>query len=413
MEKKEVLIVFPSPRDLRYLSSPTLLERSQPRFLGGYVENPLGFDPISSMSEALAVPKPAGVVATEDYPAAFVASILAHRMGLPGPSPESVLLCQHKYYSRIAQQRSIPTAVPPFCLISLNGRSECSLPKLPFPFFLKPVKGFVSILAGAVRSAEGFWDFITAAQNRLPSFTESFGRLIQEAGLHGRYPIGGNHLIGEGMLSGEQVTLEGYVFQGETHLIDIVDSIFYPGTLSFQRFQTPSRLPLRIQDRMFDLARLFLESIDFNDGLFNLEFIYNPNQESIHLIEANSRMAHQFAGMMEALHGVNPYEILLDLALNRRPSFKRHGGKEKVAASYVLRKFSDALVKSVPGEKEIAAVRGLFPSAEIEILVRPQGRLSDSSRQDEESYRYAIVNLAAGSEAELLEKFRETEKRLP
>src|SRR4030095_11689641 len=116
MPKKEVLVVFPSPRDLRYLALPKIAERASIQALGAYVENPLGFDPIASLREALSRNKPDGVIATEDYPAALVASILARALNLPGPSPESVLLCQHKYYSRLIQQKIIPDAVPPFDL---------------------------------------------------------------------------------------------------------------------------------------------------------------------------------------------------------------------------------------------------------------------------------------------------------
>jgi len=412
MGTKELLVVFPSPRDLRYLASPKIAERCRVRYLGGYVENPRGFDPVSSLREAKVLLRPDGVIATEDHPAAFVASILAREFNLPGPSPESVLLCQHKYYSRVAQRRAIPEAVPPFGLIPLDG-SDSNHSVLPFPFFLKPVKGVLSILAGVVDSTEDLRRFVEDAVLRMPPFAEPFDRLVEEAGLSERYPLGGNHLIGEEILQGDQVTLEGYVFQGETHLIDIVDSIFYPGTRSFERFQAPSKLPRPVQERMLHLACRFVEAIDFSNGIFNLEFVYEPRQDSIHLIEANSRMAHQFAGMMEAIHGTNPYEILADLSFGIRPRFKRHGGANKTAASFVLRKFSDAVVTKVPTDVEIRAALSPFPFAEIEILAKPGRCLSDYFRQDEESYRYAIVNLAASSEAELLEKFREMETNLP
>src|SRR4029453_6711979 len=188
MSKKEVMVVFPSPRDLRYLAMPKIAERAFIESLGGYVENPLGFDPIASLREALNGKRPDGVIATEDYPASLVASILARALNLPGPSPESVLLCQHKYYSRLAQQKVIPEAVPPFNLVPLQG--DLQFTNLNFPFFVKPVKGVLSILAGVAESPEMLKTFLDEAASRMPAFADGFDRLVEEAGLREAYPIG-------------------------------------------------------------------------------------------------------------------------------------------------------------------------------------------------------------------------------
>jgi hypothetical protein len=417
MEKPHVLVIFPTPRDRRYLSSPRISNRCHIRFFGDYLENPLNIQMgrllKSAFEEAKSVPRLQGVIATDDYPAAFVASLLAVDRGLPGPAPESVLLCQHKYYSRIAQRRSIAEVVPPFSLIPLNGSNGFKTPPLPFPFFVKPVKGVLSILSEPVSSRKELQIFLRKARRRLPSFARPFDRLMREAGLNESYPIGGQNLIAEGILQGLQVTLEGYVFQGKVFLIDFVDSIFYPGTHSFQRFERPTKLPSLIQKRMFRWAERFLQSIGFDNSLFNFEFLYDPRKKTVRLLEVNSRMAHQFAGMMEAVHGTNPYEILVDLALGRRPRFRRMKGKEHAAASFVLRKFEDREVKSVPTVADLLEVQRLFPGVEVEILVKPQHRLSDFFRQDEISYRYAIINLSAPNKKELFRRFKECEKRLP
>ena len=39
------------------------------------------------------------VVSTDDYPGSALASIVAQRLGLPGPSSRANLLCQHKFHS--------------------------------------------------------------------------------------------------------------------------------------------------------------------------------------------------------------------------------------------------------------------------------------------------------------------------
>ena len=47
-----------------------------------------------------------------------------------------------------------------------------------------------------------------------------------------------------------QVTVEGYAFGGEVDILGVVDSIFFPGTLAFSRFDYPSALPEGVQERM-------------------------------------------------------------------------------------------------------------------------------------------------------------------
>ena len=59
-----------------------------------------------------------GIISTSDYPGTLLASVLCHELGLIGPSPKSILLAQHKYYSRLIQEKSIPEATPKFALIN-------------------------------------------------------------------------------------------------------------------------------------------------------------------------------------------------------------------------------------------------------------------------------------------------------
>jgi hypothetical protein len=67
--------------------------------------------------------------------------------------------------------------------------------------------------------------------------------------------IGTTRLIAEGLLRGDQVTVEGYAYGGEVTILGVVDSIFFPGTLAFSRFEYPSALPEHVQECMADIAR--------------------------------------------------------------------------------------------------------------------------------------------------------------
>src|SRR5262245_1939816 len=52
------------------------------------------------------------VLTSSDYPGAAVAAAIASRLGLPGPSPASVLRAAHKWYSRQLQREVVPEATP-------------------------------------------------------------------------------------------------------------------------------------------------------------------------------------------------------------------------------------------------------------------------------------------------------------
>ena len=62
-----------------------------------------------------------GIIGTHDYPASIVSSILSEKLKIPGPGILPNLVCQHKYFSRIYQEKVAPDAVPGFFLIGKNS----------------------------------------------------------------------------------------------------------------------------------------------------------------------------------------------------------------------------------------------------------------------------------------------------
>ncbi|HEX5038003.1 MAG TPA: hypothetical protein VFX30_12660 [bacterium] len=415
MPRPKILMILPTARDLRHLSAPEIRSRYDLAFLGRDVENPGDLDADAFLELVRAhvrrKGRPDGLVGDDDYPANLLAGVLTQGWKLPGPSPRALWLCQHKFYSREAQKKLVPEAVPPFALIPVNRKWKRS--GLDFPFFAKPVKGYLSILSRRVDTAADLARLQREARKKLPYFLKPFGRVAELAKLSREFPAGGLNLVGEGLLAGHQVTLEGYVFGGRAHLIDIVDSHFYPGTGSFRRFETPSRLPEPVQEKMFRIAKRFVEGIGFDGGIFNVEFLYEPESGVAKILEVNSRMASQFADLTEALHGTNTYEILLDLSLGRHPHFRRFAGEAKTAASFVLRKFEDAFVARVPREAELRDIRKKVPGSSFEVLVEEGRRLSSHFQQDDESYRYGLINVSARDRSELRRKFETCRRLLP
>ena len=344
-----------------------------------------------------------GVVSTDDYPGSALASIVAQRLGLPGTSPRANLLCQHKYHSRRLQRQACLEGTPDFELV----RHEDEL-TLALPCFVKPVKSYFSIGASKVCADSDLSAAVRAAT--LPErFFTPFRKLFENyTGLS----FGDGRVLAETLLEGIQCTLEGCVFEGRMEILGVVDSIMFPGTQVFSRFEYPSTLSAEVCSRMARIARGALRAAEFTHGLFNVEFMYDPARDSVHLVEINPRMASQFADLFEKVDGINTYEVLLDVALRKAPRLERRGGKHGFAMSHVLRRFEDARVVAIPSLEHIDEVRRGHPDVRLEILVSPGRRLSHEL-QDGKSFRYGIINVGASNREEAMAALADCSRRLP
>jgi biotin carboxylase len=341
----------------------------------------------------------AAVISTDDYPGSALAAAIAKHVGLPGPDPAVTLICQHKYLSRRAQRKLVPDAVPPFALIDVDEATP--LPDgLRFPLFVKPVKSFFSIGAERVDEPE----VLAALLPRWAAQDQFFAPLDEMLQRYAGARIGTKRLIAEGVLKGEQVTVEGFVHGRKATIMGVVDSVMFPGTLAFARFDYPSALPADVQRRMSDLAATLMPGLGFDNGMFNIEMMYDPSSGAISIIEINPRMASQFADLYEKVDGTNSYAVLLDIAQGRTPRITRRQGCYGFAASIVLRSFDDYVVAALPSEADLERLKRTYPDIRVEILARV-GRALSSEMQDGTSYRYGIVSLGGKDRDDVLAQF--------
>ena len=368
---KSVLLIAPSKRDLAAAAGA----RYRVSGVGDDLDEAPDLDPRRLVAEAEQFVTD-GVVGTKDR-SALLAALVAERLGLAGPSPAAVLRCQHKFTSRLVQQRAVPEAVPRFEL--LEGR-----PSLAPPFVVKPV---VSRLSHGTRVLERL-DELPSPDER-SAYAASFEAMAALAAA----PQSFAGYVVEELVEGSEVTYEGYVRGGAVTTIGVTDSVFYPGTGSFERFEYPSRLPAERWDELSSVADRLVEAIGFDTGFFNVEFRV-PDEGPAKIVEINARIASQFAPLVEALHGRSTYDALFALACGDDPAWESRppGG---VAISYVMRVFEDAFVEAVPE-----------PEDGLELLVRPGRRLSEQGVNDAASYRLAIFTEAAETRDEALERCR-------
>jgi hypothetical protein len=352
----------------------------------------------------------AGVVSSSDYPGCLLAAILAQRLNLPGPDPESLLRASHKYYSRISQAVSVPESTPQFMLIDPDQVSGPDF-RLHYPVFVKPVKSWFSQHARIIGSSNELVEFLASEELRLHlfEFVKPFNSLLAR---YSEFSSNASHLIAETCMYGQQVTLEGYVFGGLVSTIGIVDSEMYPGTRSFRRFIYPTRLGAGIAERMRVIADLVIRGLGYTHGLFNIELMYNPEADTIHVIEVNPRMCGQFADLMESVNGINTYEILLAVAVGREPH-RGHGRlRSRSSASYALRHFGDGVVRSGPLRWRHAPVLGSRAVTLFMTYYASGQQLSTNRKQfDGASYRYAVINARGRTPARIERTVRRAERR--
>ena len=376
---RQVLVVCPQERDLREIRAAGLGDAFAVATAGSDLDDhDDAFAPERFVSEQ-ALREVDGVVGTKDR-SALLASLIAERAGLPGPTARALLACQHKPTSRRLQQDAAPEAVPSFAL--LDG---WSVPHFAAPFFVKPTVGRLSENARRINSLA---DLGGLEEDGYPP------RYARIAALAGLPPDDAHGFLAEELLDGAEVTLEGYVFRGRVRTIGVTDSLKYPGTNSFEGFAFPTELPRGRVAELVRLAERVLPALGFDGGFFNME-LFVPDSGPARLIEVNGRLASQFAPLVRAVHGRSTYEALFRLACGEDPRWRpsrAHG----VAISYCLRVFEDAYVSRTPEA-----------GPDVEILVEPGRPLSEQGTNDAESYRLAIFHEVGKTRAEALRRCRE------
>lgn len=379
---RDILVLCPQERDLKAIRAAGLEERYRVRFAGSDLDQLDDFDPEAFLEECETIPADA-VVGTKDQ-SALLAALLAERRGLPGPSPQALVACQHKPTARAVQRLVAPEATPDFAV--LDGPAPFDV-----PFFVKPVVGRLSQNAFRIDDPRDVLDL-----HELDRYTTRYAEI---AALAGADPAHAHGFIAEELLSGTEVTLEGYVCGGRVTTIGVTDSIKYPGTLSFERFEYPSALSQERLAELSDVSARILPALGFEGGFFNVEF-FVPEEGVAQIIEVNGRLASQFAPLVQGVHGRSTYDALFRLALGEDPVWEA-GAPEGVAVSYCLRTFEDVLVEAVPE-----------PEPDLEVLVRPGLLLSEQGVNDAQSYRLAIFACFGETRAEAVERCRERARSL-
>lgn len=343
------------------------------------------------------------VMSNHEQFGALCAALVAEQMGWPGTPVNAILACQHKLYARQVLQRVAPEANTPFA--PLPTRYGEDIPAgLPYPAYVKPIKAAFSVLARQVQNRDELQAHTRFAAWELwviRHLVEPFEKLVRQ-----RLPQAGSshRLMLEGPVKAAQYCLDGYVYKGQLHTLGVVDSVMYPGTDCFMRFDYPGHLPESVQTQAADIASRFLQAVGFDHGLFNMEFFYDADSEKLTVIEFNPRMASQFADLYERVDGINLHAIAFHLAHGEDPSVEltqRKRVKDRGAASsFVFRSFSPEQPVRFPSEQQMQQFQARFPDALLFTFPKDRVQIARDFKWLR-SYRYGILHLGAKNASEL------------
>jgi hypothetical protein len=154
---------------------------------------------------------------------------------------------------------------------------------------------------------------------------------------------------------------------------------------------------------MREVTRRTVLALGLERALFNVEVIFDPEQDRVSILEVNPRLCGQFGDLSELVHGIHGYAVALELVTGGRPRIERGAGPCNASASFPLRVFEPLRVVHAPDRQAIRAVEEAFPGTHVWSECRSGDVLADFERaEDGASARYAIVNTGAESHPALL-----------
>lgn len=337
-----------------------------------------------------------GIGAYLDFPVSTMLPILCARLGKRGPTLESILKCEHKYWSRLVQQEVIPQHIPRFQAFDPFNDNAWEQIGLAEPFWIKPIKACGSMLGFYIETREQFDDAIARIRKQIHLISGPFDYILQQAALPKAVTeVGGHFFLAESIIRGWQCTLEGYVIDSDIRPLGFVDSLRYENGISFFRYEYPSVLPDTVRQDMFSIAKTVIAHTGLDHCAFNIEFFWNLEQDTIWLLEINPRVSESHSDIFEKVDGQSNQQVTVQVACGEMPDFPHRQGEFSCAAKFFWRIFSgDARVTRVPTDEEIKRVEKRYPGTVVHPQIKEGMKLSDLLEQD--SYSYAICHLFIG-----------------
>ncbi|MEV6260146.1 ATP-grasp domain-containing protein [Streptomyces sp. NPDC051784] len=345
------------------------------------------------------------IVGYWDFPVSTLVPMLGREYGVRTTSLESVVKCEHKYWSRL-EQRKVIDEYPRFGRVDLDSNDPKPPEGVNFPLWLKPALAYSSELAYGVSDMKEFREAVDQIRAGIGRVGRPFDTVLDLLELPSEMEdVGGQLCLAEEAMTGIQVAVEGYVHEGKATVYGVLDSINYPASPCFLRHQYPSTLPPTVIRKLHAVSERTMEQIGMNEATFSIEYFYDPQTQDISLLEINPRHSQSHAELFDYVDGVPNHHRMICLALGRDPSLPGGKGPYAMAAKWYYRWFGDGKVHEVPSPERIAAIQREIPGVRIDVMPGEGQKLSTMSGQDSYSYEVAHIVTGGDDEEDLRRKF--------
>jgi hypothetical protein len=335
-----------------------------------------------------------GVIAFNDD-SSLLASAISELYNLYSPNPTSLCQIQHKafFLNQLNHKNYIPQT------ISIDEKNKNWQDNVRKDSFIKPTKG--SLSEGALKIKNDNKQQIILPKIKVSKFEKSFFKKYFDLPL--------NQFILQPYINQRQFTLDGLIQHGKITKLGITESIYDKQKESFIRFDFPIFISNVIENELnviiSDIAKVF----NFDHSLFNLEFFLSQNNQ-LTIIELNTRASIVFEDFYQQYFGKSMTEMMIDISLNKIPKLKIIN-ERLYCKSYILRKYFDYVVASIPTRKYLSKLIKNNNLENIRVLGKTNKKLSQQ-KQDSYSYRYAIIDICGMSEDEIELKYQKTKSEL-
>jgi hypothetical protein len=156
--------------------------------------------------------------------------------------------------------------------------------------------------------------------------------------------------------------------------------------------------------RVDALAVRLIEGLGLRHGMFNMEMRLDPATGAPRVIEINPRTAGQFYDLFERVDGYSLFDAMLALHCGDEPQVRRAEGRQRHAASFVLRDLAGEGLWRWPSSREIDALAARHPEGHL-MVYRKRG--ADLAREMKwlGSYRYCVFNTGGATLEEMFANF--------
>ncbi len=347
-----------------------------------------------------------GIVGTHDS-SAVIASIIAQETGKRFATVETIINCQNKYLCRRIQKRVVPEFTPPYA-IALDYLRDPA--RLSLPFFIKPARSNISFGTHEVETQAELETYITRESIDIARYNQYYlDALSRKPSYHNALNIATcNSFLCEGFIRGEQVTVDGFVYEGEINFFGMTKANYHPGTNSFFYHSFPHNFSPELMEKIEKGLSRVIPALGIDNSFFNLEIRADEKNCSFKIVEINSRIAFQFAKTIEAVRGFDPLHLQCDVAVGKRPDLSPNAAKERFSYCYnfELHNFSDAKILQTPTQSAYEELRLKYPEVYVRNLVQEGFNLSDF-KHNPQSFRYCVVDIPGNTHEEIMQKYED------